>query len=64
MPRLELTLTGRRWARANAAESIVARVALGGYGSDWPAGHVEAAIHVCNDRAANAKPRVTRSPAA
>lgn len=47
-----LTEDGRKWARANADDSIVCRVALTGYDSDWPASHVKTAIETVNARAA------------
>lgn len=44
----ELTEFGQLFAEANAEQSIVARVALGGYDTSWPASHVHAAIEACN----------------
>jgi hypothetical protein len=43
-----LTPEGRKWATANAAASIIARVALGGRYTDWPEAFVTTAINFCN----------------
>ena len=45
----ELTDQGRRWAEANAAESIVAAIALDGTG--WPEHHIQAARQAVNAKA-------------
>jgi hypothetical protein len=49
--RAELTTAGRAYAESVIETSMVARVALGGYASDWPASHVSAAIKAVNDKA-------------
>lgn len=46
-----LTDEGRARALELAATSITARVALAGYASDWPLGHVSAAIRAMNEDA-------------
>lgn len=43
-----LTKEGRAFALANADDSIVCRVALAGYDTDWPETHVRTAIETCN----------------
>ena len=44
----ELTPAGFAFAASVAEDSIVARVALGGYGDSWPDSHVRTAIETCN----------------
>jgi hypothetical protein len=46
-----LTPEGKAFAEEHADESIVCRVALIGYGSDWPIIYVDAAINTCNRQA-------------
>jgi hypothetical protein len=43
-----LTDEGRAWAERNQLGSMVARVALIGYGSHWPITSVDLAIKACN----------------
>jgi hypothetical protein len=50
-----LTDDGKKWATEREGENIVATVALTGYGSTWPAAHVDAAIAACNTAAENEK---------
>ena len=45
----ELTDQGRRWAEANAEESIVAAIALDGRG--WPEQHINAVRQAVNAKA-------------
>lgn len=51
-PAPNLTAQGRQWAEANYDESIVARAALTGYGSDWPVHYIDTAIRLCNSKGA------------
>lgn len=55
--RIRLTEEGVAWVarqhgRRLADSPLVARVAIAGYGSDWPDSHVTAAIKACNERGA------------
>ena len=43
-----LTTEGRAYALASADDSILARVALAGYDTDWPVPHIVTAIEICN----------------
>lgn len=54
--RLELTEMGRRWAQLKYDDSILARVALAGYDSDWPEGHVRLSTKICNEQGENMEP--------
>ena len=44
-----LTENGRRWAERHVFDDIVAKVALRGAETGWPAGHVEVAIKQANE---------------
>lgn len=47
----QLTDAGAWWAVQHARDSIVARIALMGYGAGWPDKHVAGAINACNAQA-------------
>jgi len=46
-----LTEAGMLWAVANVTDSLVARVAIAGESSGWPAEFVETAEKTCNEQA-------------
>lgn len=46
-----LTAAGRAYAEQRP-DSLVCKVALAGYSSDWPAAYVAVAIRTCNHAAA------------
>jgi hypothetical protein len=46
----QLSPRAQEWALAHSGESMVARVALQGYGAGWPDEHVTAAIKACNEK--------------
>lgn len=45
----QLTEKGRRWAEANAGDSVVANVAIHGKESGWPIAFIDSSILVANE---------------